>query len=248
MSKLYPPCALINYIWPILCSEDVLTYITPCSTSGFHTDTHLHKHNIKAGEHWAIKVAPSKLCPCVFVPVINRGLMRVYSGHFYSRCTYPGLEDSQADKSKLFAFVLVCAKWFRLNPPSSQLGPNVRPFHSQSGEIFVSSSFPNTLDIVKINCLAHWANVLPPGVIQMYKTWLSVFSQCEFPQREGQSQQEENPIAFLFNKGLTNPPPACKIAEGVNLAIKLQLRSLLTCKFFSPCHSAIEPQSAGPNL
>lgn len=124
------------------------------------------------------------------------------------RCAYPGLEKNQADKSKLFAFVLACAKRFCRNPSSSQLGPNVRPFHSQSGQIFVSSSFPNTLDIVKINCLVHWANVLPPGVKQMSKACLAGFSRCEFPRQEGQSEQEGKSYC-IFIQQRVNESSSC---------------------------------------
>lgn len=155
--------------------------------------------------------------------------------------THTGKGKSRTDKSELFAFVLACVKHIPLKPPSSPAGSKCETFSQpiRSNLCFILP--PSALDIVKINCLVHWANVLPPGVIQMSKAWLSGFSQFEFGPRD-----RRIPHSILFTKGLT-PPPLVKSHRGVNLAIKSQLWALLTCKFLSPCHSAIELRQVGQN-
>lgn len=132
--------------------------------------------------------------------------------------THTGKGTSRTDKSELFAFVLACAKHFPLKPPSFPAGSKCETFSQpiRSNLCFILP--PNALDIVKINCLVHWANVLPPGVIQMSKAWLSGFSQFEFGRRDRRISH-----SILFTKGLTpHPhPPACKIAQGCKSCHKI---------------------------
>ena len=53
--------------------------------------------------------------------------------------------------------------------------------------------------------------------------------------------REENNLSRSVRQRVNKSSPLLvKIAQGVNLAIKSQLWALLTCKFFSPCYSAIE--------
>lgn len=95
---------------------------------------------------------PLKVLPPVFVPVINWpiNVCLFWTPMDVAILRLSGKDASQTDKSKLCASVLACAKCFPCPLPLSQLGPNVRPFHSQSGQIFVSSSLPMHLTLTRL--------------------------------------------------------------------------------------------------
>ena len=128
------------------------------------------------------------------------------------------------------------------NPPLSQQGLNERPFHSQSGQIFVSSSLPMHLTLTRLIalCSGQMCYLLVHYRCQEHAS-LNFFS----ANLDGNRRPA---YSILFRKGLRNAPPACEITGGVNLAIKSQLWALLTCKFFSLCFSVIELQQVRPKL
>lgn len=116
------------------------------------THTRTHTVTIKAGEQCAVKVAQLKVVPPVFVPVIN---WRINVCLFWTPRDVPILGKTrvrQINQSSLHLSLHVqnASPW---NPPLSQLGPNVRPFHSQSGQIFVSSSLPMHLTLSRLIAL-----------------------------------------------------------------------------------------------
>lgn len=96
-----------------------------------------------------------KVLPPVSVPVINWpiNVCLFWTPMDVAILGLSGKDASQTDKSKHCASVLACAKRFPRNPPLSQLGLNVRPFHSQSGQIFVSSSLPMHLTLTRLIAL-----------------------------------------------------------------------------------------------
>lgn len=155
-----------------------------------------------------------------------------------------GNDESQTDKSKRRASVLACAKRFPRNPPLSQQAPNVRPFQSQSGQIFVSSSLPMHLTLTRLIALCAGQTCYPLVQYRCQKRSSPNFLSMSFNKRKRRITR-----FTLLDKGLTNPhPPPCKITQGVNLAIKSQLWALLTCKFFSLCFSATGLHRVRPKL
>lgn len=109
------------------------------------------------------------------------------------------------------------------NPPVSQLGPNVRPFQSQSGQIFVPSLLPMHLTLTRLIALCTGQ-----------KCYLLVYYRCQKRgsldslnmnlDREREKRWEGGrriTYPVLFDKGLTNPPPACKNRTGCKSSHKI---------------------------
>lgn len=114
--------------------------------------------------------------------------MCVYSGHPKDVSPSWGNDTSPTDKSKALC-IRPCPVHdaSNTNPPPTtlhstlppsvpllfpQLGPNVRPFHSQSGQIFVSSFVPMHLTLSRLIALCTGQTCCLPGAIQMSKARL----------------------------------------------------------------------------
>lgn len=74
------------------------------------------------------------------------------------------------------------------------------------------------LTLTRLIALVLWANVLPPTGV---KACLSDFHPWDF--FSSIKKIEKVTCYILIRKGLTFPPAACKITQGVNPAIKSQL-------------------------
>lgn len=116
-----------------------------------HTRAHTHG-DYKSRWTMCSQSGPLKVVPPVFVPVIN---WRINVCLFWTPRDVPILGKTrvrQINQSSLHLSLHVqnASPW---NPPLSQLGPNVRPFHSQSGQIFVSSSLPMHLTLSRLIAL-----------------------------------------------------------------------------------------------
>lgn len=112
-----------------------------------HVCAHTHAHTEQCRGS-----GPRKVLLPVFVPVIN---WRINVCLFWTLINVPILGKArvgQINQSSLHLSLHV-QNTSLCNPPLSQLGPNVRPFHSQSGQIFVSSSLPMHLTLSRLIAL-----------------------------------------------------------------------------------------------